>query len=336
MTTIASARVRTALSRVRDQLGAAAGRDKRLARADVALALSTLPPTEKDAVEAVAAALFAREKKHGVVTVADIDRAMRGAQRRLAPKTRAELDVDDVRAAMKIGAAIVELAQRLAGMPGAQLPPPIPAELLKGKGGDELLAIVRAWCLPHVNLGYGTARDVMYGFVDAENGAVRDVYTGRTAPIASRMDLARLSSINAEHTYPQSQGVDGTPALADLHHLFPADALANGKRSSFPFGDVVTVEWEQNGAKLGLDAAGVRVFEVPDAHKGDTARALFYVSALYELPIDDLEEKAMRRWNRRDPVDADERARNDRIASVQENRNPFVDDPRLVGRVDDF
>jgi len=57
---------------------------------------------------------------------------------------------------------------------------------------------------------------------------------------------------------------------------------------------------------------------------------------MYGLRVPPNEERAMRRWNRRDVVDDGERARNDAIASVQENRNPFVDDPKLIGRIRDF
>ena len=62
------------------------------------------------------------------------------------------------------------------------------------------------------------------------------------------------------------------------------------------------------------------MFEPPDDHKGDAARAMFYVAAVYG----------------EDAVDAKEKARNDAISTHQENRNPFVDVPALIDRLDDI
>lgn len=334
-TTIANKHVREALGRIQRVLVEAAGADRRLSRQDLATALAHMAPTEHTAIDAFARELDALRKPRGQITVRDIDAAILGAQTRLAPDTLEQIAVADVKAAKAFGDGLVRLAARLAGEAAAVLPP-FDAALVEGKRGAELLQALRALCAPHVSFSYGSARDVMFGKIDARNGKVTEVYGGREVPALGRDDLARVHHVNTEHTHPQSQGVEGTEAKTDLHHLFPTDAEANGKRSSLPFGTVITPIWEADGAKLGQDAAGELVFEPPLAHQGDAARAMFYVAAIYGLVMAPAEEKALRRWHGEDPVDAKERARNDAISSHQENRNPFVDVPSLLDRLDDI
>ena len=80
---------------------------------------------------------------------------------------------------------------------------------------------------------------------------------------------------------------------------------------------------------------------------------LFYVAARYEgdplgdkTPNLELVQRATRegepnlghlctllRWNQVFPVTAPERTRNDVIAKLQGNRNPFVDQPALADRI---
>jgi endonuclease I len=184
----------------------------------------------------------------------------------------------------------------------------------------------------HKDLGYNQARKVIFTALDNHNGVVKDVYTGRelrTDKIPSSTDM------NVEHTWPQSKGAVGA-AKSDLHHLFPVDAKANSTRGNFPFGEVVKVQWSQNGAKFGLDAQGNKVFEPPAEHKGNVARALFYFSTVYNKPIPAGEEAVLKKWNVQDKVDSAEVARNTAIQGYQGNRNPFVDDASLASRVADF
>ena len=185
------------------------------------------------------------------------------------------------------------------------------------------------------NVSYDKAKQAMFTDLDNRNGNVTCVYTGRELKTNK---VPSASNMNAEHTWPQSKGATGA-AKSDLHHLFPTDSKANSTRSNWPFG-VVTgqVKWEdpQTGAKMGRGANGEYVFEPPDAHKGDVARALFYFSAVYGKHIGAQEEKAIKAWNLQDPPDAKERARNDGIERYQRNRNPFVDDHTLANNIRDF
>jgi deoxyribonuclease I len=184
----------------------------------------------------------------------------------------------------------------------------------------------------HKDLGYNQARKVIFTTLDNHDGVVTCVYTGKEVKTNK---IPSSNVMNTEHSWPQSKGATGA-AKADLHHLFPTDSKANSIRGNYPFGTVKNVKWEQNGAKFGTDEKGRTVFEPPDSHKGNVARALFYFSTVYgkKIPADD--EAVLKQWNTLDKVDAAEVARNNAIETYQNNRNPFVDDPTLADRIKDF
>lgn len=145
--------------------------------------------------------------------------------------------------------------------------------------------------------------------------------------------------MNAEHSWPQGFFNKAAPMKSDLHHIFPTYIGVNGRRGSEPFGEVSSPVYATNsGSKLGAEG-----FEPADAVKGDIARAiLYFVVRYYDRNIRDGADYkdfwASRvgmflEWNRQDPPDAAERARNEAIAGYQGNRNPFVDDSGLAGKV---
>ena len=112
----------------------------------------------------------------------------------------------------------------------------------------------------------------------------------------------------------------------------------NNHRANLHFGNVVTIKNEQkcHGDKLGTQADGELVFEVPDSQKGNTARAIFYFATRYQMKMSPAEEAALREWNKKDPVDAEEFSMNNQIEQLQGNRNPFIDFSDLLDRIDHF
>lgn len=186
-----------------------------------------------------------------------------------------------------------------------------------------LLKIIRN----HVSVGYQRAQDLIFTDLDNYEGYVECVYTGRKLKTNCEPNA---SDMNVEHTWPQSHGATGI-AKSDLHHLFPTDSRSNSIRGNNPFGWVENPKWEQGGSKT-----DGRVFEPRPEQRGNTARAIFYFSVRYNMRIDRNEEEALRQWNKEDPVDAKEMARNDRIENFQHNRNPFVDCPEFIDRISDF
>lgn len=211
----------------------------------------------------------------------------------------------------------------------------------EGQQGQGLLQSLNQIVARHVDLGYDQGRDVMFGVVDdlQDNNVVVCAYTDRREQNVSNRGDAYNHGLNTEHTWPKSKGAESGPPKSDLHHLFPTDIDTNSKRSSFPFGEVVQVEFQNGGSKLGRNAQGQTVFEPRDDHKGDVARALFYFYTVYGGQASTsnfrIEEPVLHQWHAQDPVDQAEQIRNARIFQYQKNRNPYIDRPefvRLIGR----
>lgn len=182
------------------------------------------------------------------------------------------------------------------------------------------------------SLSYSVARDNMYATIDNDNGQVECAYTGRTATFSTRSG-ANSNSFNCEHTFPQGFFNKATPMRSDIHHLFPTDVNANSRRGNDPFGIVNNASWSQGGSK-----SGGGKFEPRDVQKGATARAMLYFVLRYRDYAGHFsgQEQILKQWHRSYPPDSAERARNQAIFALQNNRNPFVDYPQLERRISKF
>ncbi len=115
---------------------------------------------------------------------------------------------------------------------------------------------------------------------------------------------------------------------ADMHNLFPTLSSLNAAGAPSSAQGLSEYAYCANEKpETGSPRAGVR---------GDFARAYFYMSYQYKLPLPEEREDVLRRWHLEDPPDAWEETRNSMIEVVQGNRNPFIDRPELVERVRDF
>lgn len=174
---------------------------------------------------------------------------------------------------------------------------------------------------------YGDARRMVMLQVDNFDSYIECYYTGK---VVSAREMPKSTVMNIEHTWPQSKGATGI-AKSDMHHLFPTDPVANSTRSSLAFGDITNPKWQDGGSRCD----GKR-FEVRKEFRGNSARGIFYFAVRYDKQISQAEEDTLRRWHKEDPVDANEKARNDRVESLQGNRNPFIDNPEFVDQIADF
>lgn len=153
---------------------------------------------------------------------------------------------------------------------------------------------------------------------------------------------------NREHSWPKSWFNDMTPMNTDLFHIYPTDGYVNGRRGNYPFGEAVNATWTSlNGSKVGSSSypgyTGT-VFEPIDEYKGDFARTYFYFSVRYfnedagwaGSPMTDGAEllpwaaEMLKQWDSDDTVSQKEIDRNNAVYSIQNNRNPFIDNPSWV------
>lgn len=183
----------------------------------------------------------------------------------------------------------------------------------------------------HKPVSYVEARRLVFGKIDGNGSRADCVYTGETIKYIGQ-PIANNGAV--EHAWPLTRLPQG--ARSDLHHLFPVQGEARLARLNLRYGRVVVPVWSQGGSRSGPGPKVKPVFEVRDEARGDMARAMFYVATMYELDIPADEEKVLRTWHRQDPVSQAERDRNDKVARHQTSRNPFVDHPSLVGRIQDF
>lgn len=130
---------------------------------------------------------------------------------------------------------------------------------------------------------------------------------------------------NREHVWPQSLlGASASPSVrniaSDPHNLRASNPSVNSSRGNKYF-DTLT---------------GAYTYFPGDAHKGDVARILLYMTVRYtDLSLVDGAPSTYQMsrisllltWHNDDPVDAFEEQRNNVIYSYQGNRNPFIDNP---------
>lgn len=224
-------------------------------------------------------------------------------------------------------------------------------------------------CYKHRIYRYRQARKYLFGLLHLEKlsgkDAVQDIYCGDIYLDGDKVSGQRINLgvdtiptanvINTEHSWPKARfdNLHGRTQtrehtydakLTDLHHLYPTDSEVNRERATYHFAEVskITKPLKCANVKLGT-VDGLKgkyksyvYFEPPTPYKGNIARGLMYMSVKYEMPINDIEEKFLRKWHNEDPVDSDEIIRNNRIHQVQGVRNPFIDFPSLESQISNF
>ena len=159
------------------------------------------------------------------------------------------------------------------------------------------------------NTGRATGTTSQVKQVDNFNGQNYNIYTGFGG------------YGNREHVWPQSKLGS---VKDDLHNLRAAIENTNSKRGNYPF----ILKPSGNDGKWERVGSG---FYPGDEHVGDVARIVLYISIRYNLSLNLVGNLQMfLKWHEEDPVSPFELSRNDKIESIQRNRNPFIDHPELV------
>jgi endonuclease I len=147
-------------------------------------------------------------------------------------------------------------------------------------------------------------------------------------------ELEAAYPFNCEHVVPQSWFNKRKQPKTDMHHLFTCEWGCNSFRGNRAYFDFQTEAFRKD---CGRNANGK--FE-PKRGKGAVARATLYFLLRYpedvadnkkEMPKERL--KTIIKWAKDDKVDLWERHRNAEIQKVQGNRNPLIDFPEFVSKI---
>ena len=154
------------------------------------------------------------------------------------------------------------------------------------------------------------------------------------AVYTSRIEAAFI--YNCEHVVPQSWFQKRLPMKGDLHHLFACEIKCNEFRANTPYFDFTPDQIQRDDC--GRSEPGK--FE-PVGGKGAVARATLYFLLRYPGEIDDNNREYTRerlsvllRWHREKPVNLHEQHRNRVIQRKQGNRNPLIDHPEWIDRIE--
>lgn len=216
-----------------------------------------------------------------------------------------------------------------------------------GKTGEELKTALNTIISEQKKLSYDEIWDALKT-TDEDPGNASNVilvYSGRSQSKDAHGGGA--DDWNREHVWAKSHGDFGTVTGpgTDIHHLRPEDVTVNSTRGNLDCdngGDPVD---EAPGSRSDGDS-----FEPRDEVKGDVARMILYMAVRYEgadsfpdlEPNDQVDNgsapamgrlSVLKQWKDQDPPDAFEKTRNDKIFSIQKNRNPFIDHPERANEI---
>lgn len=212
---------------------------------------------------------------------------------------------------------------------------------------------------------HGSSNTTILLDIYSEIPAGPDAYEYTSANLISTSGAEGLG-YNREHAIPQSTFNSNYPMYSDLHFVIPTDARINQLRSNYPYGigNSTIHHTFSNTSKIANSAIPNyvytnRVYEPLNEFKGDIARMLLYFAVRYEdklpvfnhstninpaidrSPFDGTAERAfdpayismLIQWHTQDPVSQREINRNNAIYAIQNNRNPFIDNPQWVNTI---
>lgn len=144
---------------------------------------------------------------------------------------------------------------------------------------------------------------------------------------------------NKEHVVPKSwfSNGDNTNYFNDYVNMINANEEANSARANLRLGNVRKTEankvWDGN---VLVGYKNDKYFMPLDKYKGDVARIVIYMYVTYKndgLDTRYINLSLMKKWSRQDPVNQDEKDRNQSIKSQKGFNNKFVSNPWLIGFV---
>ena len=219
---------------------------------------------------------------------------------------------------------------------------------------DDLLTYLKNNYTTSNVLSYNSARDVLYGDIEAElnDGQVFCIYTNYSINLPNGVDPSSYlydNGMDCEHLWPQSMGASSSPMKSDMHHLRPCRSNVNSSRGNKPYNEIndnATNTWYWLNIQSGnIPSSNINeysetnssYFEPREESKGDVARSIFYFYTIYENVANDnffnTQKDVLYQWHIQDPPTNIEIDRTWAIAAYQNNiPNPFIIDHSLIER----
>ena len=224
---------------------------------------------------------------------------------------------------------------------------------LKGKKGAELKTAIHNIIKNAKVLEYGSKKGhTWWGFWSTdrdERGYFIDRYSAEKEWVMSTSQGAAGAGMNIEHSFPKSWWGGATvQAYKDLYNLMPCKKEINTTKNNFPMGKVVSGDKGNGWTKVGKGDDNNMYWEPADPWKGDFARGYMYMATAYQdynwegkQALQILQQGAYPtlqkwaytlyiQWAKADKPDPVEIKRNNDVAKIQGNRNPYVDFPNLM------
>ncbi|MCY1720795.1 endonuclease [Prolixibacteraceae bacterium Z1-6] len=216
--------------------------------------------------------------------------------------------------------------------------------------GEQLKSALHEIINDHVDFSYSRVRDII-NYSDADPNNPNNVILFYTQESRNAAQYGSGGDyINREHVWAKSHGYfeDIRSMNGDAQNLRPADASVNEDRGNKDFDDV-----QPNGTRHPEATEcwySSNAWEPGPLTKGQVARILFYMATRYEGEngeidlelVDKLSNyplpqfgklSTLLKWNNEYPPSDFERRRNERIYEIQQNRNPFVDNPDFANLI---
>ncbi|MDW8845573.1 deoxyribonuclease I [Erwinia sp. MMLR14_017] len=109
----------------------------------------------------------------------------------------------------------------------------------------------------------------------------------------------------------------------DLHNLQPAIGEVNGDRGNFMYSQWNGSERQYGQCEMKIDFKN-KLAEPPARARGAIARTWFYMRDQYQISMSKQQTQLMTVWDKLYPVTPWECERDNRIAKVQGNHNPYI------------
>lgn len=217
---------------------------------------------------------------------------------------------------------------------------------IRPKVGETVKERLKRLYFDHKEYSYRDSHYIMYLDADCDNSNIRMIYSSIPYPFpCGGTELPSQIITNTEHVVPRAFFKSQLPMLSDEHHLYSAPAKANNQRGNLPFSEFPysqCKEWCNNLTCENKAPPNPDDYSCLNKNKlswmprvedrGMIARSIFYFMTMYDMvPIEQVGDiKILKKWNNQYPPSQFEIARNNKLNKTQGNRNPYIDDFKLV------